>query len=405
MPWSPRGQYCAYCKSYLNSGNLSRHLETCARFDGRFSVDRAKDALELEQKHKAKYTTKYVLSRSEVYEIIGEFVGHTLTNSMGQEILEKAGHRLIGSAGELDLTDITSLQETDLEVYSREGKLLHDDVDGTFTDGERSSRAGGKGKRLLQTTTEEQNAIGAKVRKFKVDPNQKPSIVNGNSSVEDTSTQYAPLFPSMKLIIDGYASLNENLGDLSLFQRPSDKDFRDVTAFIMCMLLHEKTHMPRLCQKMTLSDVLNPRITSSGAREIVVHKISPGGAEEVISIGKELHDFLLKYNVAMRGQMEGDEDPCNSNFFRNTKGKSFDYGIGKDIARFKDKYDINIGLKRDELSTARQKKEQFMLVDKFVCNELTVKYPFVSETPTLKDIEKEIIIMTTTEWDSVRKKE
>ena len=45
--------------------------------------------------------------------------------------------------------------------------------------------------------------------------------------------------------------------------------------------------MPRLCQKMTLSDVLNPRITSSGAREIVVHKISPGGAEEVISIGKE----------------------------------------------------------------------------------------------------------------------
>ena len=163
--------------------------------------------------------------------------------------------------------------------------------------------------------------------------------------------------------------------------------------------------MPRLCQKMTLSDVLNPRITSSGAREIVVHKISPGGAEEVISIGKELHDFLLKYNVAMRGQMEGDEDPCNSNFFRNTKGKSFDYGIGKDIARFKDKYDINIGLKRDELGTARQKKEQFMLVDKFVCNELTVKYPFVSETPTLKDIEKEINIMTTTEWDSVRKKE
>ena len=407
MPWSTRGQYCAYCKSYLNSGNLSRHLETCARFDGRFSVDRAKDALELEQKHKAKYTTKYVLSRSEVYEIIGEFVGHTLTNSMGQEMLEKAGHRLIGSAGELDPTDITSLQETDLEVYSREGQLLHDDVDGTFTDGERSSRAGGKGKRLLQTTTEEENAIGAKVRKFKVDPNQKPSIVNGNSSVEDTSThdQYAPLFPSMKLIVDGYASLNENLGDLSLFQRPSDKDFRDVTTFIMCMLLHEKTHMPRLCQKMTLSDVLNPRITSSGAREIVVHKISPGGAEEVISIGKELHDFLLKYNVAMRGQMEGDEDPCNSNFFRNTKGKSFDYGIGKDIARFKDKYDINIGLKRDELSTARQKKEQFMLVDKFVCNELTVKYPFVSETPTLKDIEKEINIMTTTEWDSVRKKE
>ena len=78
---------------------------------------------------------------------------------MGQEILEKAGH-----------------------------ELLHDDVDGTFTYGERSSRAG---KRLLQTTTEEQNEIGVKVRKQ--DPNQKPSIVNGNSSVEDTSTQYMPL--------------------------------------------------------------------------------------------------------------------------------------------------------------------------------------------------------------------
>ena len=370
MPWTNRGQYCAYCTSYLSSGNLSRHLETCARFDGRFSVDRAKEALELEQKHKAKYTTKYVLSRSEVYNILGEFVGHKFTNSMGQEILEKAGHRLIDAASVLDPTDITSLQET--EVYSREGKLLHADVDGTFIDSERSSRAG---KRLLQTTTEEQNLneIGAKVRKE--DAKQKPSIINGNSSVEDT--QYAPLFASMKLIVGRYASLNENAGDVTLFQRPCEKDFRDVTAFIMYMLLHEKKHMPRLCQKMTLSDVLNPRITSSGAREIVAHKISPGGAEEVISIGKEFHDFLLEYNVAMRGQMEGDEDPCNSNFFRNTKGKSFDYGIGKDIARFKEKYDINIGLKRDELSTARQKKEQFILVDKFVFNELTVKYPSV----------------------------
>ena len=236
----------------------------------------------------------------------------------------------------------------------------------------------------------------------KEDAKQKPLIINGNSSVEDT--QYAPLFASMKLIVGRYASLNENAGDVTRFQRPCEKDFRDVTAFIMYMLLHEKKHMPRLCQKMTLSDVLNPRITSSGAREIVVHKISPGGAEEVISIGKELHDFLLEYNVAMRGQMEGDEDPCNSNFFRNTKGKSFDYGIGKDIARFKEKYDINIVLKRVEFSTARQKKEQFMLVEKFVFNELTVKYPFVPETPTLKDIEKEII-MVTTERDSVGKKE
>ena len=69
-----------------------------------------------------------------------------------------------------------------------------------------------------------------------------------------------------------------------------------------------------------------------GLERLWFTRFPQGGAEEVISIGKELHDFLLEYNVAMRGQMEGDEDPCNSNFFRNTKGKSFDYGIGKDIA-------------------------------------------------------------------------
>ena len=218
--------------------------------------------------------------------------------------------------------------------------------------------------------------------------------------MEDTSTQYAPLFPSMKLIVGRYASLNENAGDVTGFQRPCEKDFRDVMAFIMYMLLHEKKLMPRLCQKMTLSDVLNPPKRVVGLERLWFTRFP----EEVISIGKELHDFLLEYNVAMRGQMEGDEDPCNSNFFRNTKGKCFDYGIGKDIARFKEKYDIDIGLKRDELSTARQKKEQFILVDKFVFNELTVKYLFVSETPTLKDIEKEII-MATTEWDSVGKKE
>ena len=370
---------------------MSRHLETCARFDGRFSVDRAKKALELEQKHNAKYTTKYVLSRSEVYDILGEFVSQKFTTSMGKEIIEKAGHRLIDAAGVLDPTDITSLQES--EIYSREGKLLPADVDGTFTDSERSSRAG---KRLIQTTTEEQNLnkIGAKLRKE--DAKQKPLIINGNFGVEDT--QYAPLFASMKVIVGRYASMNENAGDVTPFQRPCEKDFRDVTVSSCtrcCMRKHKK---------MTLSDVLNPRITSSGAREIVVHKISPGGAEEVISIGKELHDFLLEYNVAMRGQMEGDEDPCNSNFFRNTKGKFFDYGTGKDIAQFKEKYDINIGLEQDEFSMARQKKEQFMLVDKFVFNELTVKYLFVSETPKLKDIEKEIIIVTT-EWDSVGKKE
>ena len=77
--------------------------------------------------------------------------------------------------------------------------------------------------------------------------------------------------------------------------------------------------MPRLCQKMTLSDILNPCITSTWAREI-------GGPrpEEVISVGKEFHDFILKYNVAMHGLREGDDKPCTSNLFRNTKVKSFD---------------------------------------------------------------------------------
>ena len=41
-------------------------------------------------------------------------------------------------------------------------------------------------------------------------------------------------------------------------------------------------------------------------------------------------------------------------------------------------------------SAASQRKEQLMLVDNFVFNNLIVKYPFVNETPTSKDIEKEI---------------
>ena len=182
------------------------------------------------------------------------------------------------------------------------------------------------GQEILEKAGHE---IGAKVRKE--DAKQKPSIINGNSSVEDTSTQYAPLFPSMKLIVGRYASLNENAGDVTRFQRPCEKVFRDVTAFILYMLLHEKKHMPRLCQKMTLSDALNPRITSSGAREIVVHKISPGGAEEVISIGKELHDFLLEYNVAMRGQMEGDEDPIIQTFSGIRKANPLSMALGRTL--------------------------------------------------------------------------
>ena len=74
---------------------MARHLDTCARFDGRFSADMSKAALELEQKHKAKYTKKYVLSGSEVNGTLGEFVGQKLTSSIGEIILKKAGHRLV----------------------------------------------------------------------------------------------------------------------------------------------------------------------------------------------------------------------------------------------------------------------------------------------------------------------
>ena len=81
----------------------------------------------------------------------------------------------------------------------------------------------------------------------KEDAKQKPLIINGNFSVEDP--QYAPLFASMKVIVGRYASMNENAGDVTPFQRPCEEDFREVTAFIMYMLLHEKTDMPRLCQK------------------------------------------------------------------------------------------------------------------------------------------------------------
>ena len=129
------------------------------------------------------------------------------------------------------------------------------DVDGTFADSDRSSRGG---KRLFQTTTEEQNLnqIGAKVRKE--DAKQKPLIINGNFSVEDT--QYAPLFASMKVIVARFASMNENARDVTPFQRRCEKDFRDVTAFIMYMCCMRKHICHDSVKKMTLGDVLNPRL-------------------------------------------------------------------------------------------------------------------------------------------------
>ena len=61
------------------------------------------------------------------------------------------------------------------------------------------------------------------------------------------------------------------------------------------------------CAKsMKFSDVLNPRITSRGTRENVVN--TTAGTQEYISVSKEFHEFLLQYNVAMWGKMEGDDN-------------------------------------------------------------------------------------------------
>ena len=107
-------------------------------------------------------------------------------------------------------------------------------------------------------------------------------------------TEYAEVFPSMKEIVQRYSKMNKNAGNVTPFIRPSERDFRDVSAFLTCVLLHEKKHMPRICQNMKLSDVINPRITSSGAREIEINN-------KLISVSKEFPDFILVYNIAMRG--------------------------------------------------------------------------------------------------------
>ena len=66
MPWTARGQFCMYCKSYLPMGNLSRHLDVCLSFEGRLSKAKAKEALVLEQNKKASYFRKYSLTYFEV---------------------------------------------------------------------------------------------------------------------------------------------------------------------------------------------------------------------------------------------------------------------------------------------------------------------------------------------------
>ena len=175
----------------------------------------------------------------------------------------------------------------------------------------------------------------------------------------------------MKVIVERYSRMNENAHDVTPFTRPSEGDFRDMSAFLMCVLLNEKRHMPRICQNMELSDVINPCINSSKARDIEVNTV--GGNNKLILVNKELHEFLLDYKIAMRGVMEGDNNPCTSHFFRNTKGKCFSYGIGEAITRFRDKYMLGLHkneITRDDTKVSEtpldQKKAQTGLVDNFV---------------------------------------
>ena len=74
----------------------------------------------------------------------------------------------------------------------------------------------------------------------------------------------------MRVIVQKYAAMNKDAGDFTPFQKPSDTDFRDVTAFIRWSLLHEKKQMPRICQKLTLSDVFYQRITTNRQRISVI---------------------------------------------------------------------------------------------------------------------------------------
>lgn len=423
------------------------------RFEGRFSSEKTKEALEFEQRNKSNYSRMYALTGMEVYELLEEFIGLQLTTGLCEDILKKVGHRIV-DIGHVDAMEVdvcpfeikastdniddastctvnnetatavnlngTELQEISLESGKKELSL---DLHATSTSSASSEKMACK--RLLEQATggEDFSPIGAKMRRELEDANQNPTreglttgvlkCVGIQSNAETKGNMLADVYPTMKAILDKYSKLNEHAGDTSPFIRPSDRDFRDVTAFLMCVLLQEKTNMPRLCQNLKLGDVINPRITCSGARQIIINKQGNSRYEEYFYVDKELHEFLLEYNISMRGKMEGDDDASSSFFFRNTKGKSFSYGVGKDITRFEEKYELG-GLMRDMKGSRRQdvgiqpdqkvcspssgsgaenqRKTQTRLVESFVRNVVTQKYPFLQAPPCLKDIEKEVEI-------------
>ena len=140
-------------------------------FEGRFSTEKAKEALVLEQKNKASDFRKYALTGFEVKEILDEFVGKQLTTHMGELILQKVG-QLPGAGA----------------VYCEKRAV----------------------KRILDKNTEAntftQNV--AKVRKESEDEKTGDCLrtdiskcVQPTSTVCIEGTEYAGVFPSMKVIV------------------------------------------------------------------------------------------------------------------------------------------------------------------------------------------------------------
>ena len=295
MPWTARGQFCVYCTHFLSMGNLSRHLYTC--FEGRCSMEKAKEALVFEQKNKASYFKKYALTGFEVKEILDEFVGKQLTTHMGELILQKAGHRMVNSAHCDTMESVPLMDTADTEKVGVKKTAAQNCTPLKLPESRSNSMTShevqlpGAGavycekravKRILDTNTETntfpQNV--AKVRKESEDEKTGDCLrtdiskcVQPTSTVCIEGTEYAGVFPSIKVIVERYSRMNENARDVTPFIRPSVGDFRDVSAFLMCVLLNEKRHMPRICQNMKLSDVINPHINSSGARDIEVNTV------------------------------------------------------------------------------------------------------------------------------------
>ena len=273
MPWTARGQFCMYWTHYLSMGNLSRLLYTCLSFEGRFSTEKAKEALVLEQKNKASYFRKYALTGFEVKEILDEFVGKQLTTHMGELILQKAVHRMVNSVHSDTMESVPLMDTADTEKVGVKKTAAQNWTPLNLPESRSDSMTShefqlpGAGavyceKRAVKTILDKNTGANtfpqnvAKVRKESEDEKTGDCLrtdiskcVQPTSTVCIEGTEYAGVFPSMKVIVERYSRMNENARDVTPFIQPSEGDFRDVSAFLMCVLLNEKRHMPRFRKK------------------------------------------------------------------------------------------------------------------------------------------------------------